>query len=100
MSRSIQAYKVKLKNVKAQKKKAVVSWKKIKNADGYIIEYALKSNFKAKQKVTVKRGTVVKKTLKKLKSGKRYFIRIRAYRTIGGKKVYTKYSTKKKVTVK
>lgn len=98
--KTFQAYKVKLKNVKAQKKKAVVSWKKIKNADGYIIEYALKSNFKAKQKVTVKRGTVVKKTLKKLKSGKRYFIRIRAYRTIGGKKVYTKYSTKKKVTVK
>ena len=98
--KAFQAKKASLKNVKAQKKKAAVTWKKVKDAEGYVIEYALKSNFKGKKKVMVKKGTTLKKTVKKLKSGKRYFVRIRAYRTIGGKKIYTKYSAKKKVTVK
>lgn len=90
-----------LKKVKsAGKKQAKVSWKKTAGADGYVIQYSLKANFKNKKQITVKDGNTSAKAIKKLRSGKRYYVRIRAYKISGGKKIYTKYSTKKAVVVK
>lgn len=84
----------------AQKgKKAKVKWKKVSNASGYEIYRATKKNGKYK-KVT----TITKKTLsftnKSLKKGKTYYYKVRAYRLMGGKKVYGLYSDIVKVKVK
>lgn len=88
---------VTVKKTTAGTKKIKVTWKKLNSAKGYEISYALKSNFKGAKKVTT---TKTKKTLTKLKSGKKYYVRVRAYKNVNGKKVYTKYSTILSVKVK
>ncbi len=78
--------------VKAKKKKALLSWKKVSGAKGYQIQYALNKKFKKAKKLTIKRITVKKVTIKKLKKGKKYYFRIRAYQVVKGKKVYSSFS--------
>lgn len=78
--------------VKAKKKKALLSWKKVSGAKGYQIQYALNKKFKKAKKLTIKRTTVKKVTIKKLKKGKKYYFRIRAYQVVKGKKVYSSFS--------
>ncbi len=39
-------------------------------------------------------------TIKNLKSGKKYYVRVRAYKTVSGVKIYGSYSKAKTVTVK
>lgn len=92
--------KVKVKSVKGQAKKLKVSWKPVNGANGYEIAYAAKSNMKGQKKADVKGGSKASKTLTKLKAGRTYYVRIRAYKNVGGQKVYTKYSVKKNVRVK
>ncbi len=90
-----------LKSVKSDKKQQIkAAWKKVTGADGYEVRYATNSKFKKANKVVVKKGTTLKATMKKLKSGKKYFVKVRAYKKIGGAKVYTKYSKVKKAQVK
>ena len=89
---------VKVKNVK--KLKAVVSWKKVSKASGYEVYRANKKKGKFKKIATIKKGSIVKYTNKKLKKKKSYFFKIRAYRVSGKKKVYGKYSSTVKVTIK
>ena len=80
------------------KKKVKVTIKKVKNAAGYQIQYSAKKNMKsAKKKATTKKTY----TIKKLKSRKYVYVRVRAYTLDStGSKVYGKYSAKKKVFVK
>lgn len=83
--------------VKAAKKKVTVSWTKIKKATGYQIQYATKNNFKNAKKVSVKSTS---KVIKKLKSKKTYYVKVRAYTKSGKKTVYGSYSKVVKVKVK
>ena len=46
----------------------------------------------AKKKVTVKKASIKSRKIKKLKAGKRYYVRMRAYKTINGKKYYSAWS--------
>lgn len=85
--------------VKAGKKKATLTWKKVANANGYQIQYSKKKNMKSSTKVKVSGKTTTKKVIKKLSAGKTYYFRIRAYAKSGGKTVYGTYSAKKKAKV-
>ena len=89
---------LKVKNKK--NKKAVITWKKVKNADGYQIYRATKKGGKFKKIKTVKGNRVVKYTNTKLKKNKKYYYKVRAYRTVKGKKVYSTFSAKKGVVIK
>lgn len=89
---------IKLKKAKAGKKSMKVSWNTVKGADGYEIQYATKASFKGKKTIVVKGGKKASKTLKKLKSKKTYYVRIRAYQQDGN--IYTRYSKTKKVRIK
>ncbi len=86
------------------KKKITVSWKKVAKAAGYEVQASTKKNFK--KNVVNKATTKNKVVFKKLKSKKKYFVRVRAYTTYKdakGKtqKVYGKwFKSKKKVKVK
>lgn len=86
----------KVSNVKVTKgkKRVTVRYKK-QNGARYQIYYK-KAGTKAK---TVKTAAV-KRTIKKLKSGKTYTIKVRAYKKIGSKTYYGKYSKAKKVRVR
>lgn len=86
--------------VKAGKKKLTVTWKKDKNVSGYQIKIATKKNFKGAKTYTVKSYKTYKKVIKKLKAKKKYFVKVRAYKTVGKSKVYGAYSAVKSCKVK
>ena len=86
------------KKVKKSKTcKVTLSWKKVTGAKGYQLHYALNKKFKKKKSIQTKK---TKYTIKKLKKKKTYYIRVRAYKMNGRKKVYGKWSTVKKVKIK
>lgn len=86
----------------AAKKKAVaLKWKKQgEQTSGYEIQYSTKSNFNGAKTVTVKKKNTTSKTIKNLKPKKKYYFRIRTYKTVSGKKYYSSWSGKKSVKVK
>ena len=90
--------KVNLRVSKHKKgRKLVVRWNAVKGAKGYQLQYALNKKFKKKKSIQTKK---TKYTIKKLKKKKTYYIRVRAYKMNGKKKVYGKWSTVKEVKVK
>ncbi|MCM1567851.1 MAG: fibronectin type III domain-containing protein [Roseburia sp.] len=92
----------KLRSVAAGSKKLTVKWKKQSRATGYEIQYSTNKNFTKStvKKVTVKKKSTVKKTITGLKAKKTYYVRIRAYKTVSGKKYYSAWSSPKKVVTK
>ena len=76
----------------AGKKKITVKWKKVSGASGYVIMRSAKKSSGYKMVKTVRKGSAVSFTNKKLKKGKKYFYKVRAYRNVDGKKVYGAYS--------
>lgn len=77
---------------------ATVTWKAVSGASGYDVYYGTS---KAKVTSTVKKGTkALTVTKTKLTKNKTYYFRVRAYKVINGKKVYTAYSSVKSVKVK
>lgn len=89
----------KVKNTKG--KKLVVTWKKQSEATGYVIECSTRKDFKkGVKKVTVKKNKTKTATIKKLKKGKKYYVRIRAYTKANGRTIYGSYSKILKVKVK
>jgi hypothetical protein len=87
-----------VKNVKGRKMTVKIS-KKVKGAAGYQITYATDSKFKKNKKNV--NMTSTSKTIKNLKKGKTYYVKVRAYaKDSKGKKVYGSYSKVKKVKIK
>ena len=78
-----------------------LKWKKDTRATGYQIQYSTSSKFtkKATKTILVKNSRITKKTIQKLSGGKKYYVRVRAYKTmkINGKKTnrYGAWSTRK-----
>lgn len=83
------------------KKQFKATWKKASDVTGYQIQYSTDKKFKKDAKsVTVKKNTTTSVTVKKLKSKKKYYVRVRTYKTVNGKKVYSSWSAAKTVTTK
>jgi len=80
-----------LKSLRTKKgKKLTVSWKKDGRATGYQIQYSTNKKFKKDTKTTlVKNYKTVSRTISKLKTGKKYYVRVRSYKKvkISGKNV-------------
>ncbi|MCM1224601.1 MAG: fibronectin type III domain-containing protein [Lachnospiraceae bacterium] len=72
--------KVKSFKVKAGKKKLTLSWKKLSEVAGYQIQISTKKNFKGAKVISIS-GSKKKYIKKGLKAKKKYYIRIRAYKT-------------------
>ena len=90
----------KLKKAKKGKKRLTAVWKTVASVDGYVVQVSLKKNFKKKMTYTVKNQSTSEKTATGLKSKKKYYVRVRAYKKINGKKKYSKWSNVKAVKVK
>ncbi len=89
------------KKVKAAKKAISVTWKKVGGVKGYQIQLATDKKFKKNKKtVTVKKQKTTKTTVKKLKAKKKYYVRVRTYKIVNGKKVYSAWSKVKSVKTK
>lgn len=92
-----------LKVGKATKNKAKVTWKKVKKATGYEIQYTTKGfgNKKATKTIKVSKAKITSAQLKKLKKKTRYKVRIRAVYTKAGYQTATsKWSAIKTVKTK
>ena len=88
---------IKKLKAKSKKKKAVLTWKSAGTGFKYEVYTSKKLSGGFKKSKTVKK---TKATIKKLKSGKTYYIRVRAFKTIDEKKVYTQFSNVVKVKAK
>ena len=94
--------KTTISKLTAKKKSVSVKWKKqTAQTGGYQIQYSLKKNFRSGNKtVTVKGPKKTSRQIKKLKSGKTYYVRIRTLKKTGGVTYYSSWSKAKKVKVK
>lgn len=90
----------KISKLTTKSKKATVQWKKISGASGYEICMATSQKGKYTKVSTIAKGSTVKYTKKSLKKNKKYYFKVRAYKTVNGKKVYSSYSSVKMVKVK
>ena len=85
----------------AGKGRLTVSWKKAAGGvTGYQLQYGLKKNFSGAKKATVKKAATVKATLKNLKRGKTWYVRIRALKKVGKTTYWSAWSAAKKAKVK
>jgi len=92
--------KPEMKKLTAGKKKFTVQWKKDKKADGYQVQYSTDKKFKKNVKSVNVSKKNTKATVKKLKKGKTYRVRVRSYKKINGKKYYSGWGKVKSVKVR
>jgi len=95
-----------ISSLTAGSKKFTVKWKKqATQTTGYQVQVATNKKFKKNKKtVTIKKQKTTKTTVKKLKAKKKYYVRVRTYKTvkINGKsiRIYSGWSKAKTVTTK
>ncbi len=83
----------------SKSKTAVVKWKKVSNAEKYQITYSTSKSFKNAKSVTVSSKNT-SATIKGLSKGKKYYFKVRAYRSLSSVKVYGNYSKAKSKKIK
>ena len=89
-----------IKKLSSGKKKLTVQWKKDNRSDGYQVQYSTDKKFKKNVKSMNVSKKNTKATVKKLKKGKTYRVRIRSYKKIDGKKYYSGWGKVKSVKVR
>lgn len=89
-----------ISSIKSAKKAATVKWKKISGASGYEIYMSTSKNGKYTRKRTITNGKTISSKLTGLKSKKNYYFKIRTYKTVAGKKIYSSFSKVKSVKIK
>ena len=72
-----------------------IKWKKVNGINGYQIQYSTNKEFKKAKKITIKSKTTTSKTIKNIGNSKKYYIRIRSYKKIRGKNIYSNWSKNK-----
>lgn len=92
--------KTKVQKISTGKKSITAQWKKVAGVSAYQVQIATNKKFSKNKKTfkVSKKSTKVK--IKKLKAKKVYYVRVRSYKKVNGKKVYSKWSTVRKVKTK
>ena len=78
----------------------VVKWKKNAVGTGYQIQYSTSSKFTGVKSAWITKNTVISKKITNLTKGKKYYVRMRTYKTVGGVKYYSGWCTVKTVTIR
>lgn len=89
-----------LKKVSGKKEAFRASWKAVKGVSGYRLSFSRYSDFRDAKSVKVKGAGTVSKTVKGLKSGKKYYVRAAAYKVVNGRTYRSSWSKVKTVSVK
>lgn len=93
--------KPKLNSAKSTSKKKIKAlWSKVGGASGYQVMWSTYKNFSKNYKTKSVKAKYRSKTVTTAQSKKTYYVRVRAYKTINGKKVYSQWSSTKKVKTK
>ena len=80
--------------------KMTVKWKKNAVGTGYQIQYSTSSKFTSPKSVTITKNSTLTRTIGSLAKGKKYYVRIRTYKTVGSTKFYSGWSAVKAVTIR
>ena len=89
-----------IQKLKSKSRSFFIDWAQKGSATGYEIQYATNSKFRGAKKLTVTNNKTDKKTISKLSGKKKYYVRVRSYTTVKGKKYYGAWSSTKSVTTK
>lgn len=84
----------------SKKSKVTVKWKKSAGVGGYQLQYARNKKFKNAATVTVSGSGKTSRTIGGLKSKKTYYVRMRGYKKVNGKKLYGSWSAVRKIRIK
>ena len=84
--------KTSVKKIKAGKKSLTIYWTKKKSVKGYEVQIAQNKKFTKKKKTKTLSSKKSKVKFSKLKKNKKYYVRIRTYIKVSGKKVYSTWS--------
>lgn len=84
----------------SSKKKIKASWKKVSGASGYQVMWSTYSSFSKNYKSVNVSKSASSKTVTAAQSKKTYYVRVRAYKTVSGKKIYSPWSATKKLKTK
>lgn len=76
-----------------------VKWTKFAYANGYELQYSTRSNFAGAKKLVITSPTTINKAITGLKKGITYYVRVRAYKSVGSSKIYGVMSDVKKFKV-
>lgn len=80
--------------------KIVMQWSRVSKVSGYQIQYSTNSDMSNAKGVTLTSGSTLTRTIAKLTKNKKYYVRVRAYKTLSGVKYYSAWSSKRAVTIK
>lgn len=90
-----------LSSVSAKSKGFTANWKKQSTqTDGYQIQYSTSSRFTNAKAVSITKNSYTSKSISKLSSSKKYYVRIRTYNKVGSTYYYSSWSSAKSVTTK
>lgn len=85
----------------AKSKGFTAKWtKKTTQVTGYQLQYATSSSFSKAKTVTISKNSTTSKTISSLTKNKKYYVRIRTYKTVNGTKYYSSWSSKKSIKTK
>lgn len=90
----------KISKITSKSKKATIKWNKVSGASGYEIYMATSKNGKYSKIKTINKSSTVNYTKSSLKKNKTYYFKIRTYKTVDGKKIYSSYSSVKSIKIK
>ena len=91
----------KLKSLTASSKGFTAKWSAVTTqTSGYQLQYSTSSKFTNAKTVSVSGSKTTSKKVSKLSAKKKYYVRVRTYKTVSGKKYYSAWSAAKTVTTK
>lgn len=96
----IEKKSVNCKKIKGLKKGFDIQWIRVKDSSGYQIRYSRNKSMKSTKTLSIKGGNSTHKQILKLKKHTKYYVQIRAYKTVNGKRLYSNWSKTKSVTTK
>lgn len=77
-----------------------IQWRANPKADGYQIQYGTSSNMKGAKYAAINNRGIRSYTRKDVKSGARYYVRVRTFNVVNGKRIYSNWSGIKSMRVK
>ena len=101
-SRSYTIYpkSTKLTKLSGKSKGFSAKWNKVTSSSGYQIQYSTNRNFTKSGTVTISKKSTKSTTVRRLKGKKKYYVRVRTYKTVSGYKYYSSWSNVKSVKTK
>ena len=80
--------------------KMTLKWVQRSNATGYVIQYSTSSTFEGAKTVRIDKNSTVSTTIGGLAKGRKYYVRIKTFKTVSGVKYYSGWSEVKTVTIR